>query len=52
MPTPGVPVSLAITVRLRFPCRTSSSINDSGVPQPMKPPTIRHASSGIMPTAS
>ena len=33
-------------------CRTSSSISGSGVPTPMKPPTIRVAPVGIIATAS
>src|SRR5262249_34252389 len=45
-------VSLAITVRSRFCCRTISSITRSGVPTPMKPPIIRLAPSGISATAS
>ena len=52
MPMPGEAVSLAITVRSRLPCRTSSSISGSGVPQAMKPPIIRVAPSGIMATIS
>ena len=52
MPRPGIAVSLAITVRSRLPCRTSSSISRWGVPTPMKPPTINDAPSGISATAS
>ena len=52
MPMPGEAVSLAITVRSRFSCRTSSSISASGVPTPMKPPIIRVAPFGIRATAS
>ena len=49
---PGSALSLAITVRLRLPWRTSSSIRRSGVPTPMKPPIMRVAPSGIIATAS
>ena len=52
MPTPGIAVSLAITVRSRLPWRTSSSTTFSGVPTAMKPPIIRLAPSGISATAS
>ena len=52
MPRPGIAVSLAMTVRLRLPCRTISSIRRSGVPTAMNPPTMRLAPFGIMATAS
>ena len=52
MPRPGIALSLAMTVRRRLPWRTSSSINRSGVPTPIKPPIIRLAPSGIRSTAS
>jgi hypothetical protein len=51
IPTLGDAVSLAITVRSFLPWRTISSIMRSGVPTPMKPPTITLAPSGIMATA-
>ena len=40
MPMPGSALSFAITVKLRLPWRTSSSIRRSGVPTPMNPPII------------
>src|SRR5262245_20568778 len=52
MPLPGTAVSFAMTIRLRLPCRTSSSTRRSGVPTPMNPPIMRLAPSGIMATAS
>src|SRR5215471_2464507 len=52
MPWPGLAVSLAITVRLRLPWRTSSSITRSGLPTAMKPPIITLAPSGMRATAS
>src|SRR5262245_45630950 len=52
MPLPGTAVSLALTTRLRFPWRTSSSTRRSGVATPMHPPVMRLAPSGIMATAS
>src|SRR5262249_47361664 len=52
MPRPGSALSFAITVRLRLPWRTSSSITRSGDPTPIKPPIMRVAPSGIMATAS
>src|SRR5215212_9401343 len=52
MPIPGAAVSLAMTVRSLFFCRTISSTTGSGVPTPMKPPIIRVAPAGIIATAS
>jgi hypothetical protein len=52
MPTPGIALSLAITVRSRLRWRTSSTTTRSGVPTPMNPPMIRRAPSGIIATAS
>jgi hypothetical protein len=52
IPRPGTAVSLAMTVRLPFFCRTSSSMTRSGVPTPMNPPTMSVAPSGIFATAS
>src|SRR5438034_2467366 len=52
MPTPGMAVSFAITVRFPVPRRTSSSMTRSGVPTPMKPPIITLARSGISDAAS
>src|SRR5437773_906204 len=52
MPTPGMAVSFAITVRFPVPRRTSSSMTRSGVPTPMKPPIITLAPSGISDAAS
>src|SRR5206468_1913065 len=49
---PGEAVSLAMTVRSCFSCRTSASISASGVPTPMKPPIMRVAPFGIRATAS
>src|SRR5262249_52623687 len=46
MPTPGIAVSLAITVSPPVPRRTSSSMRRSGVPTPMNPPIITEAPSG------
>src|SRR3954469_23277091 len=51
-PFPGVAASLLIRVRPDFFCRTSSSSRRSGVPTPMKPPTMMLAPFGIMATAS
>src|SRR5215471_6767495 len=51
MPRPGTAVSLAMTVRLRLPWRTSSSIKRSGDPTPIKPPIMSDAPSGIILTA-
>ena len=50
IPRPGMAVSLAMTVRLRFFCRTISSMTLSGVPTAMNPPIIRLAPSGIIAT--
>src|SRR6201993_3153970 len=51
-PLPGVAASLLIRARLDFFCRTSSSSNRSGVPTPIKPPTMMVAPSGIIAMAS
>src|SRR5215813_3251196 len=51
MPTPGIAVSLAITVSPPVPRRTSSSMRRSGVPTPMKPPIITEAPSLREPSA-
>jgi len=52
LPMPGAAVSLAMTVKSLFCCRTSSSTSGSGVPTPMNPPTISVAPAGIIATAS
>ena len=51
-PLPGVAASLLIRERPDFFCRTNSSSRRSGVPTPMKPPTMMLAPSGIIATAS
>src|SRR3954463_6880270 len=51
-PFPGVAASLLIKERPDFFCRTNSSSRRSGVPTPMKPPTMMLAPAGIIATAS
>src|SRR5262249_11568733 len=52
IPLSGIAVSLAMTVRSRFFCRTISSMIRSGVPTPRNPPIIKIAPSGIILTDS
>src|SRR5215471_12810037 len=52
MPTPGRAVSLAITVKLLRPCRTSSAMIRCGLPTPKNPPIMTEAPSGIFSIAS
>src|SRR3954447_16698227 len=51
-PLPGIAASLQMSARFDFFCRTNSSSKRSGVPTPMKPPTMMHAPFGIIATAS
>ena len=47
MPSRGRAVSLAITVKLFRPCRTSSTMIRCGIPTPKNPPIMTEAPSGI-----
>ena len=51
-PLPGTAASLLMMESSDFLCLTSSSSSRSGVPTPMKPPTMTVAPLGIMATAS
>src|SRR6516164_4882327 len=51
-PLPGTAASLQTSESSDLCCRTSSSSSRSGVPTPMKPPTITLAPLGIIATAS